>query len=160
MGSATAQLVGNVATELKKSLENAGHERVSFRVISTERRPDGAGGWIDGDQFAVSVVCWGALARNVAQSVHLGEPVLVSGRLSTRKYEADGEVRYLTELRATQVGHDLARGRSVFSRSSAGVDAASEGPAENTGPSGNVGATNAAEQAEDRVEDPFLAAIS
>ena len=38
MGSATAHLVGNVATEPKKSLDNPGHERVSFRVVATERR--------------------------------------------------------------------------------------------------------------------------
>ncbi|WP_111765309.1 single-stranded DNA-binding protein [Nakamurella deserti] len=122
MGSSVAHLVGNVATELRTSLENAGHERVSFRLIATERRRDAAtGAWTDGDEFAVTVVCWGALARNVAQSVRLGDPLLVSGRLTSRRYEVEGDLKYVTELRAVQVGHDLSRGRSVFSRSAAAV---------------------------------------
>ncbi len=118
MGSATAHLVGNVATELKKSLENEGRERVSFRVIATERRRDAAGIWVDGDEFGVSVVCWGVLARHVASSVRLGDPVLVSGRLATRRYEVDNETKYITELKANQVGPDLTRGRSTFQRQS------------------------------------------
>ncbi len=117
MGSSVAHLVGNVATELKTSLENQGHERASFRLIATERRRDGVTGtWVDGDEFAVTVVCWGALARNVSRSVRLGDPLMVSGRLTTRRYELDGDTKYLTELRATQVGHDLNRGRSSFAR--------------------------------------------
>lgn len=120
MGSSVAHLVGNVATEVKASLENQGHERASFRLIATERRRDGVTGtWVDGDEFAVTVVCWGTLARNVSQSVRLGDPLLVTGRLTTRKYEVEGDTKYLTELRALQVGHDLSRGRSVFSRLSA-----------------------------------------
>ena len=125
MGSSVAHLVGNVATELRTSLENQGHERASFRLIATERRRDAATGtWVDGDEFAVTVVCWGTLARNVARSVRLGDPLMVSGRLTTRKFEADGETKYLTELRAIQLGHDLSRGRSVFSRASSGAGAA------------------------------------
>lgn len=125
MGSSVAHLIGNVATELKTSLENQGHERASFRLIATERRRDGVTGtWVDGDEFAVTVVCWGALARNVSQSVRLGDPLLVTGRLTTRKYEVEGDTKYLTELRALQVGHDLSRGRSVFSRQSAASSAA------------------------------------
>jgi len=119
MGSATAHLVGNVATEPKKSLDNPGHERVSFRVLATERRPDGAGGWMDGDQFGITVVCWGALAKGAATSIKLGDPVTVTGRLVDRRYEQDGEMQYATELKASQVGHDLTRGRASFSRSSA-----------------------------------------
>ena len=125
MGSSVAHLVGNVATELRASLDNPGHERVSFRLVATERRRDAAtGAWMDGDEFAVTVVCWGALARNVAPSVRVGDPLMVTGRLTTRRYEAEGDTRWVTELRALQVGHDLSRGRGVFSRVSAAGSAA------------------------------------
>ncbi len=124
MGSSVAHLVGNVATELRTSLDNPGHERVSFRLVATERRRDAATGtWGDGDAVAVTVVCWGALARNVAPSVRVGDPLMVTGRLTTRRYETENEMRYVTELRALQVGHDLSRGRAVFSRVSAGAAA-------------------------------------
>lgn len=128
MGSAIAHLVGNVATDLKKSLEMQGRERVSFRLIATERRRDATTGtWIDGDEFAVTVVCWAALARNVAQSVRLGDPLLVTGRLITRRYDVEGETKYLTELKATQVGHDLNRGRSSFQRAGGPAETAAVG---------------------------------
>ena len=132
MGTAATQLAGNVATELKKSLENQGRERVSFRVIATERRRDPATGtWVDGDEFAVSVVCWGALARNVAHSVQLGDPVLVTGRLVTRRFELEGDTKYITELKAASVGHDLNRGRSTFQRQHQAVETV-DGAAEPT----------------------------
>jgi single-strand DNA-binding protein len=151
MGSSVAHLVGNVATELRTSLEKQGHERVSFRLVATERRRDAATGtWVDGDEFAVTVVCWAALARNVASSVRLGDPLLVSGRLTTRKFEAEGDTRYLTELRAIQIGHDLSRGRSVFSRSSVG-SAASVG---SSAPAGSSGDTDADPH---QVGDPTVA---
>jgi single-strand DNA-binding protein len=134
MGSATAQLIGNVATDLKKSLENQGHERVSFRVIANDRRRDAAGIWVDGDEFAVTVVCWGALARGVAHSVKLGDPVLVSGRLVTRRYEVEGETKYITELKANVVGHDLSRGAATFQRQAPGQSAEPADSAERSEP--------------------------
>ncbi len=123
MGSAMAQVVGNVATELRTAMDNPGRERVSFRVIATERRRDPVSGtWLDGDEYAVTVVCWGALARGVAASVKLGDPVQVSGRLATRRWEADGETKFVTELKAVQVGLDLNRGRAAFQRTSQTVE--------------------------------------
>jgi single-strand DNA-binding protein len=120
VGSASVQLSGNVATELKRSLDNPGHERVSFRLICNDRRRDSSGAWADGDEYAVTVVCWGQLAKGVSASVALGEPLHVAGRLVNRRYEVDGESRMLTEVRATAVGHDLSRGTSVFQRAAAG----------------------------------------
>jgi len=114
MGAAFVQIAGNVGTEPKKSLDNPGRERASFRVIATERRQDATGTWVDGDQFAVTVVCLGRLAKGVADSVKLGDPVFVSGKMISRRYEMDGETHYATELKATQVGHDLSRGRATF----------------------------------------------
>ncbi len=117
MGSATAHLVGNVATDLKKSLDNPGHERVSFRVIANDRRREPeTGNWVDGDEFSVTVVCWGALARGVAQSIRIGDPVAVSGKLVTRRYELDGQTRFATEVKAGQVAHDLSRGVASFTK--------------------------------------------
>ena len=124
MGSATAQLAGNIASEPRQSLDNPGHERVSFRLIANERKPDGAGGWMDGDPFAITVVCWGALAKNAAKSLNKGEPLIVSGRLVQRQYELDGETKYATELKANQIGHDLSRGFSVFTKAGPARDSA------------------------------------
>ncbi len=115
MGSAHIQLSGNVATKLKMSMDNPGHERVSFRVIANDRRFDATTNtWLDGDEFSVTVVCWGSLARGVAPSVMIGDPVVVTGKILNRRYEAEGETRYATEVKAVTVSHDLTRGTATF----------------------------------------------
>jgi single-strand DNA-binding protein len=50
-------------------------------------------------------------------SLHKGDPVVVSGRLFTRQYERDGQLRSSYEMDAVAVGPDLARGTATFQRS-------------------------------------------
>lgn len=90
----------------------------TFRVASTARRLDKASGkWVDGNSLRVRVTCWRALAGNVASSVTVGDPVIVTGRLYTRDWrDEQGNKRVSYELEATGVGHDLSRGRSRFER--------------------------------------------
>jgi single-strand DNA-binding protein len=152
MGMATVQLVGNVGTDLQRSLGNGTKDRVSFRLIANERYRDTAGNWVDGDECAVNVTCWGALARGVAQSVRLGDPLVVAGRLSTRRYEVDGVTRYSTDVKASYVGHDLSRGTSNFQRQRAATDGTENADrAENHDPAESVGS--------DAVEEILAAAF-
>src|SRR5262249_32012849 len=84
---------------------------------STARKVDRASGeWVDGNKLFLAVSCWRQLAVNTVDSLRRGDPVLISGRLSTREYEKDGQRRVSYELEATAVGHDLSRGTAVFSR--------------------------------------------
>ena len=47
----------------------------------------------------ISVVIWGKSAENTAQYVQKGDQVAISGKISTRSYEAkDGTKRYVTEV--------------------------------------------------------------
>jgi len=85
-------------------------DRVSFRAVSTERRFDEASGdWIDGDEFGVTVVCWRQLGASVLQLLRKGDPVVVLGKISTRKFERDGVADYFTEVKADHVAFDVAR---------------------------------------------------
>lgn len=95
----------------------------SFRIASTARRYDKeAGAWVDGDSVRLRVNCWRRLAEGVAASVMAGDPVVVAGRLVSRDWtDAAGAHRVSYELEADAVGHDLARGRSAFTRSRGGV---------------------------------------
>jgi single-strand DNA-binding protein len=90
----------------------------SFKVASTSRRFDRADSrWIDGDSLRVRVNCWRQLAENVARSVQVGDPVIVTGRLYSRDWESEDHVRRVSyELDAHTVGHDLSRGRAKFAR--------------------------------------------
>jgi len=110
-------VVGNVVdTPTRRVLDN-GTSVVGFRVASTSRRFDReAGAWGDGDSLYLKVTCWRQLADNASRSLVKGDPVVVTGRLFTRTYEAEGQRRSSFEVDAFAVGHDLARGIASFSR--------------------------------------------
>jgi single-strand DNA-binding protein len=110
-------LIGNVATDVRSTTTQAGVPISSFRVASTTRRFERGKGWTDLDTLYVTVVCWRALAENVAAAFAKGDPVVVSGRLRMRQWTADdGRAGTSVELEASTAGHDLTRGVSRFSR--------------------------------------------
>jgi single-strand DNA-binding protein len=110
-------LAGYVAREPRFRFTTRGISSVTLRVACTPRWVDReTGEWTDGETSFVTVLCWRALADNVAKCLHKGEPVLVKGRLHVRPYEKDGVSRLAVEIEATSVGHDLARGVASFQR--------------------------------------------
>ena len=117
MDAATVTIVGRAGTNPMVSASPKG-DRVTFRVISTERRFDEARqDWVDGDEYGVSVVCWRGLASAVLTTVRKGDPIVVIGRISTRRYEKNGSVEYFTDVKGDFVGLDVAKLGSRFSRS-------------------------------------------
>ena len=117
MDAATVTIVGRAGTNPMVSASPKG-DRVTFRVISTERRFDEARqDWVDGDEYGVSVVCWRGLASSVLTTVRTGDPIVVIGRISTRKYEKNGGIEYFTDVKGDFVGLDVAKLGSRFSRS-------------------------------------------
>ncbi len=87
----------------------------SFRLAATPRVKRG-GVWIDGVTNWITVVCFRALAQNVGSSVSKGDPVHVWGKLRRETWERDGEANERTVIEAVTVGHDLARGTSMFKK--------------------------------------------
>ncbi|WP_238016023.1 single-stranded DNA-binding protein [Dactylosporangium sp. AC04546] len=128
MFDTTVTIVGNVlnppdARRLVDSQALVTH----FKVAAHSRKFDRAGErWVDGDSLRVRVNCWRQLADNVARSVNVGDPVIVTGRLYSRDWEGDDHVKRVSyELDAFSVGHDLARGRSKFARIKASTQTSS-----------------------------------
>ena len=118
MNETSVTVVGNLVEDPRLRTTDTGVDVASFRVASTSRRFDkDAGRWIDSASLFLSVTCWRTLAGNAVASLRKGDPVVVTGRLSTRTYEKDGQVRSTCELEAVAVGPDLARGTAVFRRS-------------------------------------------
>jgi single-strand DNA-binding protein len=110
-------VIGNVVDHPRMRRTEKGTEVAGFRIGSTARWFDREiNQWVDGAKLFVSVTCWRQLGVNVVDSVRRGDPVVVSGRLSTREYEKDGQKRSAFELEATTVGHDLSRGSAIFHR--------------------------------------------
>lgn len=63
--------------------------------------------WKDGDPSFHRVTVWRELAENVAESLHKGDRVVVSGTLSQRHWEQDGEKKSAWGVTADAVGPDL-----------------------------------------------------
>lgn len=94
-----------------------GTQVASFRVGSTPRRFRN-GLWEDGPTAWYTVKAWRSLGEHVHASLRTGDPVLVQGRLIAdvwRREDGTTSTKYVVV--ATAVGHDLARGTSVFTKS-------------------------------------------
>jgi single-strand DNA-binding protein len=119
MNSTRITVVGTVLTKPeRKVLERSGTVVTNFKVIAHHRRYDEKSKtWVDTSEFRVKVNCWRRLAEHVFASIDSGDPVVVTGRISTRDWKTEaGEPRVTFEVDGESVGHDLSRGTSVFTR--------------------------------------------
>lgn len=117
MNETTMTIVGNLVDAPKLRKTKSGHFVANFRVASTPRRFDREKAmWVDCDTLFVTVTCWRAMGENVAQSLHKGQPVIVTGRYYQREYEQNEALRTAYELEAIAVGPDLSRGVATFER--------------------------------------------
>ncbi|GAA4961004.1 single-stranded DNA-binding protein [Nonomuraea thailandensis] len=110
-------LTGNVAAEPRQYSFDEGVKVTSLRVLTTHRYFDRkTGQWVDGEKVCFAVRCWRALGENVAASVRAGQPVVVSGKLRIREFGAEGDRRFMPEIEASAVGHDLRWGTGAFTK--------------------------------------------
>ncbi|MFD1541461.1 single-stranded DNA-binding protein [Nonomuraea guangzhouensis] len=110
-------LTGNVAAEPRQYSFDDGARVTSLRVLTTHRYFDKkTGQWADGERVCFAVRCWRALGDNVAKSVQVGQPVVVSGKLRIREFGPEGDRRFMPEVEASAVGHDLRWGTGVFAK--------------------------------------------
>jgi len=108
-------LTGNVAAEPRQHTFDDGVKVTSLRVLTSHRYFDRkTGQWADGERVCFAVRCWRALADNVAQSVRVGQPVVISGKLRIREFGPEGDRRFMPEVEASAVGHDLRWGTGTF----------------------------------------------
>lgn len=122
MNATTVTAVGTLITPVTKKRLPDGSNRVFFRIACNERRYDRAtAGWVDGDTFYVSVLCWRRLAENVHASLLIGDPIVVRGRVFTRSYDKDGRRNSVTEIEADAVGPDLTRCTAAIRRNGPAV---------------------------------------
>ncbi len=101
-----------------KTRSAAGALVASFRVASTPRRYNrSTQEWSDGPTQWFSVNAWRSLGDHCASSLRRGDPVVVHGRLTQSTWvNSEGVEVTSLEVDATFVGHDLNRGRTVFTR--------------------------------------------
>lgn len=108
--------VGNVATQpVYRELTTGASVR--FRLAATARYLDREKNeWTDGHTNFFTVWANRQLAANVAACLSVGEPVIVHGRLKIRTDVHDGKNWTSADIDAVAIGHDMARGTSMFRR--------------------------------------------
>ncbi|MEV7395781.1 single-stranded DNA-binding protein [Aeromicrobium sp. NPDC092404] len=91
---------------------------VLFRVASTPSYFDQVTRtWRDLETIWISVKAWRSLAQNAAESLEVGDPVVVIGKMRTEKWTTqEGQPRESTVLEATLIGHDLTWGVTRLQR--------------------------------------------
>jgi single-strand DNA-binding protein len=116
---------GRIATKPERLTSGKG-TGAKFRVASTERWFDrSADAWNEAQPVYLTVTCWRQLAENVLMSLHIGDPVLVHGKLINAGFERDGRSEVRLEISAAAVGPDLRWSTAVVTRTRG---AAADGP--------------------------------
>ncbi len=109
---------GNVATDVRHLVTDAGVHLAKFRVAATRRRfVRATGEWVDAGTSFYSVTAWKFLAQNAAASLRKGDPVFIVGSLRVRDWTSDdGRSGTSADIDADALGHDLNRGVATFQR--------------------------------------------
>ncbi|MFT3968869.1 MAG: single-stranded DNA-binding protein [Micropruina sp.] len=116
---ATITVTGNVGSDIEVRTDDTNEwAYAAFRLACTPRFVRN-GTWRDGETTWLNINCRNRqLSLNVQASIGKGDPVIVTGRLSTWSWtnSETGEVREKLVLEAIAVGHDLTRGTTSFRR--------------------------------------------
>ena len=96
-------LLGNLGKDPEVRHTQGGTTVANLRIATTERRPDGNGGWQDQTEWH-SVVVFGKQADNVKKFLTKGRQIFVEGSLRTRQWQdQQGQKRYSTEIVARDI---------------------------------------------------------
>lgn len=107
-GEPIITLVGNLTADPELRYVSSGIPVCSFTLASTPRRQNQATRqWEDGETMFVRCDVWKQMGENVAESLAKGSRVLVTGRLSVRSYEHEGQQRTSINLAVDEIGPSL-----------------------------------------------------
>lgn len=124
----TVTLAGVVATKPENVRTSTGLTVTNFRLASSQRRFDRATStWIEGDTNWYTVNAYRWMANNVANSLEIGNHVVLTGRLRVRNWTSGDKRGTAIEVDVDSIGHDLAFGVSHFTRLKAAVPVEQQG---------------------------------
>lgn len=108
-GETIITIVGNLTADPELRFTPSGAAVANFTVASTPRTFDRqSNDWKDGETLFMRCSVWRDAAENVAESLHRGTRVVVTGRLKSRSYDTkEGEKRTVIELDVDEVGPSL-----------------------------------------------------
>jgi single-strand DNA-binding protein len=147
MNETHVTVTGNVASAIDyRTSATTGVPVARFRIASTVRRFDRQReSWSDAFTSFYTVWAWRSLAANVASSVTVGEPVIVTGQVRIKETDKEGKHFLSADLMASAIGHDLSRGTSAFARVSAARPELVPRPGSTSGDTAGRGSVRVAE---------------
>ncbi|MBA3489417.1 MAG: single-stranded DNA-binding protein [Longispora sp.] len=116
-GQTQVTVVGNLTDEPELRSTPSGVAVAKFTVAVNPRIFDKTSGeWKDGEASFHRCTAWRQLAENIAGSLAKGTRVIVTGTLSERRWEKDGEKRSGWEITADSCGPDLTYATATVQR--------------------------------------------
>ena len=105
----TITIIGNTTAPAELRYTPSGAAVVNWTVASTPRTFDkNSNEWKDGTTLFMRCSAWREMAENIAETLtDKGMRVVVTGRLTQREYEKDGQKRTVIELEADEVAPSL-----------------------------------------------------
>ncbi|WP_062205047.1 single-stranded DNA-binding protein [Demequina salsinemoris] len=120
-GDTQITVVGNLTGDPELRFIQSGAAVVNFTVASTPRQFDRQSNeWKDGETLFMRCSLWREAAENVAESLTKGMRVIVTGRLVSRSWEANGEKRTVNEIQVDEVGPSLRYASAKVTRNQRG----------------------------------------
>ena len=121
-GETTITIVGNLTADPELRFTPSGAAVANFTVASTPRTFDRQSNeWKDGETLFMRCSVWRDAAENIAESLHRGTRVIVTGRLKSRSYETkEGEKRTVVEMDVDEVGPSLRYANAKVTKTSRG----------------------------------------
>ena len=112
-GEPIITIVGNLTADPELRYVSSGTPVASFTVASTPRSLNRqTNQWEDGEAMFVRCSVWREYGENVAESLTKGMRVVVTGRLTVRSYEYNGQQRTSIEMQVDEVGPSLRYARA------------------------------------------------
>ena len=91
------QLIGRLGNDPEVRTFESGKQMASFSLATNETYYNNQGEKIEETQWH-NVVAWGKKATIVENYLKKGSEIALEGKLINRKYERDGETKYITEI--------------------------------------------------------------
>lgn len=108
-GETLITICGNTTAPAELRYTPSGAAVANFTVASTPRTFDkNSNEWKDGTTLFMRCSAWRDMAENIAETLdQKGMRVIVTGRLTQRSYEKDGQTRTTVELEVDEIGPSL-----------------------------------------------------
>ncbi|RTE49355.1 single-stranded DNA-binding protein [Actinobaculum sp. 352] len=122
-------ITGNLTADPELRFTQAGIPVANLTVASTPRTLNRqTNQWEDGEPMFVRCSIWREYAENVAESLTKGMRVIVTGKLTVRSYEHNGQQRTSLELAVDEIGPALRYARAQVTRTTQGGQQAGHAP--------------------------------